>query len=185
MTWWRRLFRRGRAEEGGSTVEFVLVFPVFVAAAFSTFEAGILMTKAVMLDRGLDFAMRDLRLGNVDGGTPDEVRAEIRDTICARGVFFVNCEDTVLVELSSIENVADYPTTSAACIDTSEIDNAGVVIVPQVNFIPGSPDELMFVRVCAAVDTIFPGIGLGLKLPKDGANRFNIVSTSAFVYEPE
>ena len=44
---------------------------------------------------------------------------------------------------------------------------------------------VVFVRVCAAVDTIFPGIGLGLKLPKDGANRFNIVSTSAFVYEPE
>jgi len=184
MRGWRDIFRRRRRrgdEEGGSTVEFVLVFPVFIAAVLSTFEAGILMTKAVMLDRGLDFAMRDLRLGNITGVTAED----IRDIICARGVMFDQCEDTVLVELFPIETSADYPDTKAACIDTSVVDADDLVVVPVVTFNPGAPDELMFVRVCAAVDTVFPGIGLGLKLPKDGAGRFNIVATSAFVNEPE
>ncbi len=173
--------RKAGSESGGSTVEFVIIFPVFVAAVFSTIEAGWLMSKSMMLDHGLDLSIRDLRLGKVTRVTADQ----IRDQICDKGVVFNRCAEGVLVELKPIASSADYPVEGSSCIDSSVVDDEGLVVIPEVEFNPGSRSELMFVRVCAAVDPIFPGIGLGLRLPKNGDGTYNLVSTAAFVNEPE
>ena len=44
-----RLCKRLENEDGASTVEFIILFPIFIATVFVTVEAGWLMTKKMML----------------------------------------------------------------------------------------------------------------------------------------
>jgi len=41
-------------QTGAASVEFVLIAPMYFALMLSTFEAGWLMTKSMMLERGMD-----------------------------------------------------------------------------------------------------------------------------------
>ena len=68
-------FRRDSA--GNATIEFVVLFPFLIYMLFSIAEAGVLMTRTVMLDRGLDIAIRDLRLGLTPGVTHDDIKTQI------------------------------------------------------------------------------------------------------------
>jgi hypothetical protein len=42
----------------------------------------------------------------------------------------------------------------------------------------------MLVRVCVVQDAMFPTTGIGLGLPKDGQGGYGLISTTAFVTEP-
>ena len=53
-----RLFRRN--EDGGPTVEFALIFLPFIILPVSGFELGLLMTRHVMMERGIDMAVREV-----------------------------------------------------------------------------------------------------------------------------
>ncbi|MEM1301875.1 MAG: TadE family protein, partial [Pseudomonadota bacterium] len=57
-----RLCGLRRDTEGASSIEFVVVFPAAMIIFLSTFEAGMYLTRQVFLDRGLDMAVRDIRL---------------------------------------------------------------------------------------------------------------------------
>ena len=60
MTRARRLLRRFlRAEDGSGTLEFAVLAPVFLGLFLSTFELGMLLARQMMLDRGIDLAVRD------------------------------------------------------------------------------------------------------------------------------
>ena len=55
-----------RDERATASVEFVMIAPLYLAAVFSVFEAGWLMTKNMMLERGLDQTVRDIRIGRTN-----------------------------------------------------------------------------------------------------------------------
>ena len=65
-------------ESAAATVEFVIVFPVIIWLVFSTLEAGWLMTQQTMLGRGLNLAVREVRIG----ATGEPTYASIKDSIC-------------------------------------------------------------------------------------------------------
>ncbi len=178
-----RLFRRSakrfrKDESASSTVEFVIVFPLFIAVVLAMFEAGWIMTKSMMLDRGTDLAMRSVRLGLYNNPT----RAKIRNDICDIATIIDDCNSTLVVEMTRIDpndvNV-DWPGATAECYDRGIVD-----FEPTTGFNPGAPTEIMFVRVCALVDPIFPLIGLGARLPQEPNGGFRLTSYSAFNNEP-
>lgn len=175
---------RFRADEhGGSTVEFVLVFPVFIALVLSVFEAGWLMTKSMMLDRGLEIAMRDIRLGSLGAGATSTA---IKRKVCDNALILADCENVMILELRPIATGASFPTDDAPCVLRQE-DEFGQLgyVNPQSDFNPGGRSELMMVRACVIVDPIFPGMGLGLQLPKDESGGVQMTAISAFINEPE
>ena len=73
-----RLARAFRREDGTASIEFVIFVPVVVTIFMASVEAGFYMAKHVMMERGLDMVMRDLRLGKL--GKPDH--DELRTLIC-------------------------------------------------------------------------------------------------------
>lgn len=168
-----RLKRRARDESGAATVEFVIVFPMLIAIVLSIFESGWLMTRYMMLDRGVDMAIRDVRLGKNTGGYEG-----IRDEICRFASIIKDCETDLILELVVMDLGSDYPHNQANCFDREE------EVEPVISFDPGSEQDIMFVRACVIVDPIFPGIGLGLRLPKDSTGGFQMVSYSAYLNEP-
>ena len=164
-----------RSQVGAASVEFVIMVWVFLAIFMASFESGLLMTRFVLLERALDLTVRDLRLGNIENPDHESVRA----IICSRTVMFDDCNDILMLELQPVST-----TTWSPLNNTVECVNRAAEINPVDQFSTGTGDEMMLVRACAVFDPIFPGTGIGLRLPKVTGGGYAVVATSAFVNEP-
>ena len=174
MSGLRAIKRFFRDRAGNATVEFAIIAPVYLAAVLSIFEAGWLMTKNMMLERGLDQTIREIRLGN-SGLTTHE---EFKNSICTYSRILKDCSDTMVLEVTPILSAADIPTANAVCRDRTTPP-------PSPNFNLGQRSDIMYVRACVIVDPMMPGLGLGLQLPKDNTGGFQMIAFSAFVNEPQ
>ena len=175
-TFLARCRRFARAEQGAVTIPFVLFVPVFMLFILCSMELGFVMMRHVMLERGLDMAVRDLRLGIFKGDYD-----EFKGLVCKNAAFLPDCKNAIVVELQPVSTTTWAPLNSAAiCVDRTQ------PLKPLNNpFVTGAGDELMLVRACAIFDPIVPTTGLGLHLPKDASGGYWLVSSSAFVNEPE
>ncbi|TYO91320.1 TadE-like protein [Oceanicella actignis] len=171
-----RLRGGARDEAGAATVEFVIVVPVLLMIVFSIYEAGWYMVRTTMLDRGLDLAIRDLRLGLVTDPTP----ATIKKRICEHAQIIKDCESSLILELTPFTLSSGAPTTEPVCVDRS----AGV-INPPVTYTPGAPSQIMFVRACTVVGALFPLMGFAEAMARSANGEFAIIAHSAFVNEPQ
>lgn len=170
-----RLTRFRRREEGNSTIEFVILFPIFIIIFMSCFEMGMLMTRQVMLERALDLSVRDLRLGNWKPPTHDELKR----TVCNRAGIIPDCMNSMLIELQPVSKSSWTPLPKqATCNDRS------APIQPVTTFNGGAENEMMIVRACAIMKPWFVATSLGLRLPLVDGENYAIVSSSAFVNEP-
>jgi len=169
-----------RDQTGAASVEFVLIAPMYFALMLSTFEAGWLMTKSMMLERGMDLTMRDLRLGVY----PNPTHADMKTIICENAAILKDCEASMLLELVPITTAADVPGAGdTVCRDRSSAFDP----TPTVTFNTTRGDrelETMYVRACVMIDPMIPGMGLALHLPKDATGGIAMVSYGAFVNEP-
>lgn len=171
----RRLNRALRREDGSSTIEFVLVLPLFLIIFMASAEAGIMLSRQAMLERALDLAIRDLRLGTWVDPTADG----LKERICENAALVRNCDSSLLLELQPVDT-ANWvlPAEPASCIDREE------EIQPVTAFVPGAGNQLMLVRACTVVDPIFPTTRYGLRLPLDASGGYQLRSASSFVNEP-
>lgn len=169
----RRFFRD---RKGAATVEFVIIFPAVIAIVFSVIESGFLMTRYMLLDRGVDLAVRDLRLGRIP--TPVDHDA-IRARICEYARLISDCENTLVVEsVAEVNAHPDYPHNNATCHDRND------PVAPVYSASSGGRGDIMYLRACALVDPIMPGLGLGLMLPKDASGAHQMITYTAFMNEP-
>ena len=170
--------RFGKAENGSATIEFVILFPIFMVMFLSSVESGIMMLRHAMLERGTDMAVRSLRLNT---GSPPTF-AQLKSEICNYAGLIKDCNKAVQIELVAVDtkNWTLDMDGNIKCRDRgSNIDP-----VTETNYKPGASNELMVVRVCAIVDPIFPGTGLGSIIPLQKDGGYALVSMSAFVNEP-
>jgi hypothetical protein len=171
----RNLLRRAAREDGSVTVDFVLVFPVFIMVFLASFEAAMMMTRFVMLERALDISIRDLRLGVYTNPTHDQIKADI----CARTILLPDCEGALLLEMRPVSRVSwDVFAGTTQCVDRTED------LLPVTTFNPGAENELMLIRACAIFDPFFPTTRWGLRLPLDASGGYQLLAMSAFVNEP-
>ena len=172
----RSLGRFRRSESGHATIEFALVFPSMLFLLLSGVEMGLVSLQHAMLERAMDITVRDIRLST--GSAPQH--DEIKDLLCERAGFISNCEDNMLLEMVEIDPRAwGGISKNDTCTDQSE------EVAPVVQFKNDAGDNaLMILRACAKIDPVFPTVGLGRNVVKDGAGQFALVAISAFVQEP-
>lgn len=164
MTRLRSILSRFRRDQSGAaSVEFVLVAPLFLGFVFATFEAGILMTKSMMLERGVEITSRAHNVGAIGFNRDDFI-----DDVCERARLVRDCWDEIQVQQVVVTQAEDVPLDNLCAESTAP-------------FSSGGPEEIMFVRVCLPVKPLFPGIGLALHLPKDEEGRMAITAYTAFV----
>lgn len=177
----KKSLSRFRRDEGGfATIEFLIIFPVFITLLLSGYESGILMIRQTMLERGVDLTVRDLRLGRMprrfDGIVDDE---EVRKAICNYAAILPDCLNAMNLELREIStSTFSMPPTSTTCVDRSSD------IRPVVVFAAGAPNAIMVINACFVVSPLFPGAGLGAQLSVDSTGGYRLMSASAFVIEP-
>lgn len=173
--WWQFI----RREDGGATIDFILIFPAMFVVFVSTVDVGLLMVRQVMLDRGVDITVRALRLGQLEPNGPDDsIHELLKRNVCSIAGLLPKCMDNILIELQPIDTATWTPLAATpTCIDA----DADVQPVTNPNF--GQQNEMMLVRVCAMLKPMFTTSSIGMQLTRDG-DYFGIVSTSAFVNEP-
>lgn len=164
-----------RNEDGNASVEFVIVVPVFIAMMIMSIELGYVTLRQTMLERGLDIAVRDIRLST--SSSPQH--SEIKQTICDEAMIIPNCSSNLRLEMISADprNFAGINPVPD-CVDLSQPAK------PLRAFENGQSNELMILRACAIYDPIFPEDMLGEKLIKASNGQPAFVSMSAFVQEP-
>lgn len=168
-----RKFNRG--EDGSSTIEFVILFPVFASILMGGYEIGYYTVSSTMLDRGLDMAVRDIRLGKTSNVTLETLKTDV----CEYAIYVDNCEENIHIALEPV--TADgfvEPSSYAQCLDRD------AAVAPATTFTDGEENELMLVRACVLVDPIFPTTWLGAALEATEGAGYAMASTSGFVNEP-
>ena len=164
-----------RREDGTAAMEFVLVIPLIMMIFMASFESGLLMTRSIMLEQSVDMTMRELRLGHYSSVT----NALLKREICSRTIIFPNCKENMKIELTRVSTADwDMPATPPHCINRRETGE------PVVSMSAGQQNDLMMVRVCVALDAMFPTTGIGLDLPLDDDGAYGLVARTAFVTEP-
>lgn len=171
--------RKAREEDGTATIPFVIFLPFFMILVVSSLEMGLLMVRHVMVERGLDMAVRGLRLGNLDGIS----HQDFKKIVCNNAGLIPNCMNVMAIELREIDTSAWVPlSTGATCVDRAD---AGANIDALTTFQTGGGDKMMLIRACVKFDPMFPMTGLGFHLPKDNTGAYALVSATAFVNEPK
>lgn len=178
MTALRRFRRR---EDGGPTIAFVILFMPFMFLAILGFEMGLLMTRHAMLERGLDMAIREIRLNT--GAEVDETI--MKRKICNSAGILPDCMNNVRLEMRPIDFFQSGNQSNnsiprrASCVNVNDPFE-----VPR-NFQNGAANQVMVVRACGifspmlAQSVPFAGSDTGTR---DG--HYRLVATSAFVMEP-
>jgi Flp pilus assembly protein TadG len=164
-----------RSEDGTATIPFILFMPLYIMLVISSLEMGLLMIRHVMLERAVDLAVRDLRLGI--GGTPSY--DSVKSAICNNAGLIKDCMTTMHLELRPVSKATWEPLGSGpTCINRVEDPN------PPVTFVPGVSNEMMLIRACVKFSPMVPSTGLGASMPKDSVGDYALVSSTAFVNEP-
>lgn len=168
----RRWLKR---EDGNATIEFVLLFPVFMWLLLSSIEVGVFLTRAVMLERAVDINVRALRLGTMSPMNSEELKRRI----CNDSLIFSDCMNAMMVELVPISTETwDFPSAQISCVERD------ADIQPVVDFIPGGQNEIMLVRACAVLDPFFASTPFVMEMPLDASGGYAIAAASTFVNEP-
>ena len=171
----RRLKRFSQSEDGNGTVEFALFVPFFLMLFLSSFEMGMLMARNVMLDRGVDIAVRGLRLGNIAPLNEET----LRQAVCDNAVIIPNCMNQLRLEMRQLDP-RDWSMIplEADCVDRGDPGS------PIREFGAGVANQLVILRACSLFDPMTPTAGLGARLSDNGEDAYALVSTSAYVVEP-
>jgi len=162
-------------ESGSSSVEFALFFPVYLSMMIMSLEMSIMTLRHTMLERGLDMAVRDIRLGTGTAPTHDA----IIDRICEEAFVFTDCAASLRLEMIPVD-IRNLTTLGGEIMCTDKEEEGS----PVLSFTPGQQNQLMFLRACAKYDPIFPAWELARAFESDGSGQIAVVSMTAFVQEP-
>ncbi|MFP4275575.1 MAG: pilus assembly protein, partial [Paracoccaceae bacterium] len=142
---------------------------------YASLELGIITVRQVMLDRGLDMAVREVRLST---GQPPQ-HDDLKQRICDLAAIIPDCAANVKLEMrpTDMRNWQSIP-DGADCTDRSED------IRPLRQFTAGLDNEMMLLRACVKFSPLSPTSRLVASMGTDAAGDIKIVSLSAFVQEP-
>jgi len=175
--------------QGNATLEFTALVVPLIFIIFTIAELGVFMTRTVMISRGTDIAMRDVRLGLAPstGDIAADGRA-MKERICQGAFLISDCVDSIQIEMRPLDEVTTFFGTGGIdpgaglgvdCVDRLEETN------PVVTYNPGQRGEIMFVRVCLVVNPLFPGVGYAARmLPTQNGEAYAIIAETAFMNEP-
>ena len=176
-TFMKTALRRFRKEESGSIflIEFVILFPLIFGIFLASIEMSLYAIRQVHLNRGLEYAVRYIRLNTQTQMTHDQIKT----LVCQGAGNVSNCDETLRLEMITVDprNFQELP-TEIDCIDKSE------PIKPERGFTLGKQHDLMLLRACLKFDPMLPTSRLGFKYAADGSGQSAMYAISAFVQEP-
>ncbi len=166
-----------RRDDGTATLELVILLPVFMMLFMSAYEGGMISMRHMMMERGLDLAVRDVRIGKMLDPTHEGLKTQI----CNYAQIIPDCEAQLQLEMTLMDvrnwtNELDGP---VECIDREEETDPD-----DISYAHGGNNQLMVLQVCTLFDPVVPTTGLGKSIPQKKGGGYALGATSAFVMEP-
>ncbi|MEJ8559927.1 pilus assembly protein [Yoonia sp. GPGPB17] len=155
-------------EKGTASIEFVILFPFFFGFFLMTYEAGIFSVRQVVLEHGVDVAVREVRLGNISYTNPTLFGEELRTEICDNASILPDCLDQIEVEVLQRDMTGAWTPlpNDISCRNRTEVDR------PEPSFIDNiGSNELGFLRVCIRIDPFIPSSNLGKAFVATGSDE--------------
>lgn len=90
-----RIIQFWRDEDGVSSIEFVILYPLFYWILFMGVELGVMQARQAMLEMALDRTVRHVRLNTI---APSSYQ-DLRDVMCAEATFLNNCSNSLKLEM--------------------------------------------------------------------------------------
>ncbi|WP_458791033.1 TadE/TadG family type IV pilus assembly protein [Yoonia sp. MH D7] len=170
----QRFFRRN---DGSATIELVILLPVFMMLFMSAYEGGMISMRHMMMERGLDLAVRDVRIGKVR----DPKHEDLKKQICDYAQIIPDCQKQLQLEMTLMDVRAwsDELDGPILCIDRDEDTDPD-----DISYANGDNNQLMVLQVCVLFDPVVPTTGLGKSIPKQSGGAYALTATTAFVMEP-
>ena len=171
-----RLMRRLRREDGAVTIPTILWLPVFFMIMIAGVEMMVTNLRQILLERAVDVATRELRLGSAINLTHDQLKQKI----CTAIRFVSDCNENLAVEIFPVDKTTWQfsNTNSTLCTDSTSTED----LTPTLDY--GSSNSLMVVRACLKLKPMSDMDPLGAALAKDASGRFALVAMTAYVNEP-
>ena len=183
-----------RKEDGVASIEILFMLPAFFMLFMSAFEGGMLSTRHVMLERGVDLAVREVRIGRMADPSWDNLRT----AICDYSSIIEDCMDNLQIEMVKMD-LRDWDDNKLG--DAVECVNKSEDVKATDKFQNGANNELMVLVVCALFDPVSATSTWGRSplagkvnetdsntvasgLIERSAGMYALVATSAFVMEP-
>lgn len=163
-----------RDRSGQIAVEFAMIGPLFFGLLFGILETGILYLKATAIDAGIEEAKRVVMTGQVQAaGTPAQQFDKFKAAFCDQAGWIIPCGEVTF-------DVRSFTSFTAASMP-SPIGPGGVYN-PNVQFNPGTPNQIVVVRAYHETTSVTAMIR------NDVANLANgnvlLVGSAAFKNEP-
>lgn len=178
----QRLGNFAACDAGAVTVEFVIIFPMFMMFFLMTVEAGVISIRHTMLERGVDLAVREVRIGRMANPT----RERLIKRICEESLILPNCESQMQLEM-----IIRDPRAWAAVSQEAKCVDRSVSVQPPVDFTPGGNNDLVILRACARFDPFLPfgsmallGTSIRENASSAAGGSYALIATSAFAVEP-
>lgn len=177
-----RLGRFLKDDSGTATIEFLFVFPIIFTIFTASFESSLYMAKYVMLDRGVDLVMRQVRLGNAAGLTHQQLKKEF----CKAGLMIdsmADCLNKMRIWMQPV-NTADFSMVvpPVTCVEQASQVNTGEP--PANEFAYGTDNDIMLLRICLKEWPLFPTTAVSVKMPRQPDGSVAMIVTTVFVNEP-
>jgi len=167
-----RRFRRD--QDGVAAFDFMLIFPLYFLLFLASFETSMVMLRQVLLDRGVEQAVRIVRLNTLSPPNYDQMKT----MICQGAGLIANCQTSLKLEMWMQDPRGTMLLTSKPdCIDRS------LQVQPASIYQPGAQNQIMFVRACVKYEPFFPTAVVGTARV-DSAGEYTLVSTNIYVTEP-
>lgn len=174
-------------QRGVTSLEFLFSAISFLVIFAWMVETGFIMVRWAMLERGVDMATRDLRLFGLPDNITTNTQAHdyLKGEICDETLFIKDCENALMLELTSVNAVTGIPNTSASCVDRSNnVDPAtGLPVLDEGSRGEADSRDLMYLRACVVIDPILPA-NYSMPLPLDDSGGIQLVVDNAYINEP-
>ena len=174
---YKKAWRRFQKAEDGAVVliEFVILMPLVFGIFLLSIDMSLYSLRQVHLNRGLEDAVRYIRLHT---RTPI-THTMIKDMICSGAGTIGDCENTLRLEMVKVDPRAfSQLDQNADCVDKS------LPVEPERGFVLGKQHELMLLRACVKFDTMLPGSNYGFDFETDGSGQGRMMAIASFVQEP-
>jgi hypothetical protein len=171
-----------RDESGTATIEFLFIFPIVFLIFTASVESSMYMARYVMLDRGVDIVVRQLRLGTLGNIS----HQDLKRTICRQGLMIEStgdCMNRLRVWMQPIRSAnLEINIPANTCVDRA--DEINVAEPPANELSLGASNEIMVMRVCFKEWPMFPTTVLSVRMPRQADGSVAMYVTSVFVNEP-
>ncbi|MCU0904037.1 MAG: pilus assembly protein [Tabrizicola sp.] len=169
-------------ESGTATIEFLFVFPIVFMIFTAGFESSMYMARYVMMDRGVDIVVRQLRLGTL-GNISHQT---LKRVICRQGMMIDSmnsCLDRMRIWMQPITDAnLNINVPRGTCVDRADQLNIGEP--PANEYTMGVSNEIMLMRVCFKEWPMFPTTAISVQMPRQSDGSVAMFVTTVFVNEP-